>query len=467
MRVLVTGATGFIGRALVPALIGRGHSAVALTRSRERALDRLGAEPEIATIPDGDSALAALVAQVERCDAVVSLAGEPVIGARWTAARRERIVASRAGLTEKIVRAIGLAKSRPRAFVSASAVGFYGDRGDAELGEDAAAGDGFLARTCVAWEDAARAAESLGVRVARMRIGIVLGREGGALATMLPAFRAGVGGPLGSGRQFVPWVHLHDVVRMFATALDDERFDGAINCSAPAPATSREFARALGRAVRRPAIIPVPALALRAAFGDAASAMLASQRALPRRLEALGFRFAFPSIDSALADVTGAPGITIERAGAGFELRASARLDAPISVAFPFFSNARNLGAITPAAVRFHIIGDVPEMRAGALIDYTLRISGFPMHWRTRIESWEPGRRFVDVQERGPYREWRHEHSFAADGGGTRMEDHVRFAAPLGSLGRLATPIVVAPMLRRIFAYRNDVIRARFSSSSR
>lgn len=478
MRVLVTGATGFIGRAVIPALVGRGHRVVAAVRSAARARDLLGAEPEVFAITDDDRAL---VAQLERCDAIVNLAGEPVIGARWTESRRAAIRSSRVDFTARLVRAIAQCANRPRVLVSGSAVGFYGDRGDTLLDEESPPGDDFLASVCVAWENAAHAAERLGARVVLLRTGIVLGREGGALARMLPPFRFAVGGPLGDGRQFVPWIHQHDLVRAIVAAIEDGRIHGPLNGVAPAPVTSNDFARALGAALGRPAVVRVPAFALRAAFGAAASALLASQRATPRRLESLGFSFEFPTIDAALADIVDAPDVTIGRATSAsddadefvrrgrptHELRARTVLDAPLAEAFEFFSSARNLGLITPAPVRFRIVGEIPPMQDDARIDYTLRIGPAPIRWRTRITRFEPGRRFVDVQERGPYRFWWHEHSFRADGDRTIMEDRVLYAPPLGILGRLVHPFVIAPALRRIFAYRGDVIRARFSSRGR
>ncbi len=300
MHVCVTGATGFIGRALVPALQRGGHTVVAWARSDARA--RLGADIETVTAASG---LAGMTAALERCDAVVNLAGEPLLGRRWTAARRATLRGSRVGLTAALVRALEAARTRPRVLVSGSAVGYYGDRRDEILTEDSTRGSGFLADLCRDWEDEARKAEALGVRVVLLRTGVVLGRDGGALAQMLPPFRLGVGGPIGSGRQYLPWIHLHDLVAIVVAALTDDRMRGPVNGVGPEPVTSRDFARALGRALRRPAILPTPALALRVIFGQAAEVMLASQRVVPAALERLSFSFAFPTLDAALADALG------------------------------------------------------------------------------------------------------------------------------------------------------------------
>jgi len=301
MRILVTGGTGFIGRALIPRLRADGHTIVAWVRSEARA--RAALEGDVELVPA--SRPEALAGAVARADAVVNLAGEPVVGKRWTAERRRALEESRIGVTRDLVGAIAAASPRPRVLVSGSAVGWYGDRGDERLTESSSPGDDFLARLCRSWEEAARAAEASGVRVATLRTGVVLGPGGGALAPMLPPFRLGVGGPVGSGRQYFPWIHRQDLVAAIAAMIVDARYRGPVNGVGPQEATSRMFAAALGRALHRPAVLPMPAFALRLIFGEAASVLLASQRAEPRVLLANGFTFAFPDLDRALADILG------------------------------------------------------------------------------------------------------------------------------------------------------------------
>jgi len=302
MRVFMTGATGFIGRALIPLLQREKHTVVVWARSSTRARSLLGAGVDI--VPAGGG-VEPLAAELGRCDAVVNLAGEPLLGGRWTARRRAALEASRVELTGTLVRAIAMAPKRPRVMVSASAVGFYGDRGAEVLTESSSAGEDFLSALCQRWERAACGAQAHGVRVVLLRSGVVLGKGGGALARMLPPFKLGAGGPIGSGRQYLPWIHLHDLVRVIAAALTDERYSGPVNGVAPEEADSRTFARALGRALHRPAVLPVPALALKMIFGEAATVLLASQRVEPRRLLERGFAFAFPTLDTALADIVG------------------------------------------------------------------------------------------------------------------------------------------------------------------
>jgi len=470
MRVFVTGATGFIGRALVPRLQRDGHAVVAWVRSPARARGLLGAEVELV---QADTAPDALVAAVERSDAVVNLAGEPLMGGRWTAGRREILEDSRINVTERLVRAMAEAKPCPRVFISGSAVGYYGDRADERLTEASSGGDDFLARLCRRWESATQDAERLGARVVLLRTGVVLGRAGGALAHMLPPFQLGVGGPVGSGTQYLPWIHLHDLVKIIAVALADDRYRGPVNGVAPEQATSRTFARALGRALHRPALLPVPALALKAIFGEAATVLLASQRVDPRVLRERQFAFDFPTLDSALEDIVGGTAVAISPAqsrpeGAGaarYELRARTVIDAPLEDTFAFFSKAANLGVITPAAMQFSIQGQAPPMAAGAVIDYRVRVGPLPVRWRTRITTWEPGRSFADLQEKGPYRFWWHEHTFQADGPRTVMEDRVYYTPPLGVVGRWANRVFIRSTLRKIFQYRGDVIRLRFGVS--
>jgi ligand-binding SRPBCC domain-containing protein len=320
--------------------------------------------------------------------------------------------------------------------------------------------------------------------VALLRTGVVLGREGGALGLMLPAFRLGLGGPLGGGSQYFPWIHLHDAVRIILVALEDARYEGPLNVVAPGETTNRGFARALGEAVGRPAVLPVPAAALRLLFGEASATMLASQRVRPNRLLELGFEFAHPTLAGALGDIVDERGLdvtpisTLPAAGsiAGaeylhrhppvFELRTRTVIDSPLEETFPFFSSAANLGLITPAALGFRLEGSPPSIRDGAAIDYRIRVGPVPLRWRTRIVRWDPPRRFADVQERGPYFSWWHEHTFEADGPRTVMDDRVCYAPPVpGALGRFVNRLIVAPMLRRIFAYRTDMIRLRFGSA--
>jgi uncharacterized protein (TIGR01777 family) len=292
MRVLVTGGTGLVGTPLRRALASAGHEVTVVTR---RPASHAARAVSWDALPDA----------IAGTDAVVHLAGAPVAAGRWTPARKAEIRDSRVETTRAVVRAIAATRSRPSVLVSASAIGFYGDRGDEPLDEDAPPGSGFLADVCRAWEDAAREAERLDVRVVRVRIGVVLARDGGALAAMLPPFRLGLGGPLGGGRQWMSWIHRDDVVALLMAALSGVTWHGAVNATAPHPVTNADFARALGRAVHRPAVLPVPAFALRLALGEMATVLLDGQRVVPAAARAHGFTFRFPYLDGALVDCLG------------------------------------------------------------------------------------------------------------------------------------------------------------------
>src|SRR4051812_6929947 len=301
MRVTLTGATGRIGTKLVGELTRRGDEVTVLSRDADRARSRLGDVEAHAWNPLGGPAPAAALAGR---DAVVHLAGED-LAQRWNEDVKRRILESRELGTRNLVEGIRAAEPRPATLLSASAVGYYGDRGADRLDETAPPGDDFPARVCQAWEREALAAEELGLRVVRVRTGVVLDAEGGALEKMLPPFRLGIGGPVAGGRQYVPWIHVDDLVGLYLVAIGDSAWAGAVNACAPEPATNRELSRALGRALRRPAIAPVPGFAVRLLYGEMADLVLKGQRAVPRRARDLGFAFRHAELDEALRATLG------------------------------------------------------------------------------------------------------------------------------------------------------------------
>lgn len=304
MRVFMTGASGFIGKRLVRELLRRGDTVVALTRKKQNL--RAGTADEQLIVVEGDPAQPGpWQEQVAGCDAVVALAGEPILGQRWNADFKRRLVDSRVEGMRRMVEALAAAPAerRPKALISASAIGIYGSRGDEILDEKARPASDFVAQLCVDWEAGAQAATVHGVRAVQLRIGIVLGESGGVLERMVPAFKAFVGGPIGSGEQFVAWIHIDDIVGLTLRALDDDRVTGPINLTAPQPVTMRELASTLGEVLHRPSAISVPTLALKVLLGEGAYVVLASQRVLPRRADALGYRFRFGDLRAALRDL--------------------------------------------------------------------------------------------------------------------------------------------------------------------
>ncbi len=310
-RIFVTGASGFVGRALVRVLVERGEKVSTVSRNPDAARAVLG---DGVGVVAGDPGFAgAWQEQVAAADVVINLAGQAIAGQRWNARYRQIIHDSRVDTTRYLVEAMAAPEARPQLLISASGIDYYPfsvDLGaalavdeDDEVGERAPRGESVLARICRDWEAEARRARSLGVRVVLMRMGVVLGRDGGALAQMSRPFKFLLGGRVGNGRQWFSWVHVDDVTRAFLFAIDDSGLSGAVNLVAPQPLRNRDLARALGRALHRPALLPAPAFAVRAAVGEFSEYLLNGRRAIPEVLLARDFEFAHPDIDGALAEI--------------------------------------------------------------------------------------------------------------------------------------------------------------------
>jgi uncharacterized protein (TIGR01777 family) len=295
MNITISGASGLVGRHVLRVLGDAGHKLHVLSRHAGTNL------PNGVKLTVWDPKSVPPLAGLENADAVIHLAGEPV-AQRWTAEAKRRIRESRVGSTERLVEAISRLPRRPAHLVCASAVGYYGSRGDEILEESSPPGTGFLPEVCVAWEKAAQAASALDLQVTSIRIGVVLDSRGGALGRLLAPFRAGVGGRLGSGRQWMSWIHVGDLAELFRFVIDTP-LKGAVNGVAPFPVSNAEFTQEVARALKRPALLPVPEFALKALLGDMAEILLASQRVAPRAAESAGFRFRFPQLGAALGDL--------------------------------------------------------------------------------------------------------------------------------------------------------------------
>lgn len=295
MRILITGATGFIGRSLCRALAESGHELLAVSRSPEKARD---------VLPEGTEIRSGVTDFIDAApEAVINLAGEPIAEGRWTDEKKRRIVESRVETTRAVVDLCARAENPPGVLVSASAMGYYGDQGQREVTEDTPPNHEFVHEICDRWETEARKVEAHGVRVAIARIGLVLDQGGGMLARTLTPFKLGVGGRLGDGKQYMPWIHREDMVRILIFLLEGEELSGPFNASAPKPVTNAEFTQALANKLNRPAVLPAPATALKLAFGEMSRLLLTGARMLPARLEKAGFDFRYPRLEDALENI--------------------------------------------------------------------------------------------------------------------------------------------------------------------
>ena len=302
MKIAIAGATGFVGSRLVPQLQAQGHQVIILTRSPQQASNRFGQAQIVGYNPlkSGE-----WQQSISGCDAVINLAGEPIAEKRWTPAQKRSILDSRQLGTQKIVEAIDLATIKPQVLINASAIGYYGTSETSKFDETSPAGTDFLAEVCAAWETAAQSVTANGTRVVILRLGIVLGENGGALGKMLAPFSAFVGGPIGSGNQWFSWIHRDDVVKLIIAALNDTKMQGVYNATAPNPITMTEFAQTLGTVMNRPSWLPVPNFVLEAMLGEGAIVVLQGQQVVPTRTLAQGFDFQYSTIEPALTAIVG------------------------------------------------------------------------------------------------------------------------------------------------------------------
>jgi len=304
MRVVIAGGTGFIGKALVRSLSEAGHWVDLLTR--DPIAQGTWTPKEVLCLPWDGETLGSWAQRFEDADAVINLVGEPIVGKRWTLVQKEKLRTSRLASTKVIVTALRKAAKKPSVLINASAIGYYGHVAEGDVTEEAAKGAGFLADLCLDWEQEAMAASELGVRVVCLRIGVVLEQGGGAIQKMMLPFRLFAGGPLGSGKQWFPWIHREDLVHIITFILENPELSGPVNATAPDPVRMTDFCKAFGKALGRPSWAPVPSLALKLLMGEMADMLLTGQRVVPRKLQGAGYPFKYPAIGPALEAVVGA-----------------------------------------------------------------------------------------------------------------------------------------------------------------
>jgi len=445
MRILMTGATGLIGKELGKKLSLEGHDIFVVSRSIAKAREQL---PFPCEVIRGDLTKEVLHDEkLKNIEAVVNLLGEPIADGRWNEERKKRIYDSRVTGTRNLI------KSLPqdlKVFVSGSAMGYYGDGSERLLSEDSPAGEDFLSKVCLDWEAEAKKASC---RKVFIRTSMVLAPHGGALEKMMFPFRLGLGGNLGDGKQWMSWIHLDDIVGLFAFALDNEKVEGPLNGAAPYPVRNHEFTQSLAGALGKKTGPAVPGLALKLLFGELADALLYSQQGDAKKAITLGYEFKYQKIQEALREIC-AP----FRAGEEVFQAEQFIADPPEKV-FEFFKDPNNLERITPELLNFHIEKvSTSEIQQGTRIDYKLKVHGFPMTWKTEINEWKPPFRFIDNQKAGPYVLWTHLHEFRPFQGGTLMVDHVRYKLPMGFFGWALGSNFVRKDIESIFSFRRKYI---------
>jgi uncharacterized protein len=451
MKILMTGATGLIGKELGKALVGRGYEVFVVTRDVAKARSQL---PFPCEIIEGQLTEGPLThyQSLPPMDVVINLAGENIGGGRWNESRKRKIYESRILGTRHLIQSLPVA---PKVFISASAIGYYGSQGDTVLTEDSPPGDDFLAQVCQDWEEElltfSYGEVMTATRVVSIRTGMVLSSQGGAMDRLLPLYRRGLGSILGDGKQWMSWIHIADQVGLILHALEKNSLRGPINLVSPNPVTNEEFSKTLASVLDVRLGPRVPAMVLWASMGEMANLVLNSQRVLPQVATQTGYKFKYPELKAALEQVCNREEQEV--------FISEQYLPWKPEQVFPFFSHAGNLQKITPSSLNFEILSGSPgQIQQGSEIVYRLKLHGVPMKWRTRIEDWNPPHQFTDTQIEGPYTVWRHTHEFRPFAGGTLMVDRIHYILPMGAFGSLLGGSFVRAELERVFAYRREYL---------
>jgi len=448
MKILIAGATGFIGKELIKKLDEKGHEIVVLTRNRETARFHIPVHCEIQQWDPENNPVS--TNYLNDVDAVINLSGENIASSFWTDTQKRKLIGSRIMSVRRIVQAMRAMNTKPKVFISASAVGFYGNRKNEELRETSSAGKGFLSKICQSWENEITESKKLGIRTVIFRLGMVLGHDGGALEKIIPAFKLGLGGKLGDGSQWMSWIHINDFVNMIVYSIENPKINGIINAVSPNPVKNIEFTKTLGRLLKRPTILPVPGIALKIGLRDLSDLILYSQKVSAEKICENGFKFTYPSIDKAFEEVTD---------HSFHEITTEQWVPQSIKKTFSFFKEAKNLEKLTPDFLKFKILSQsTQEINDETIITYRLSIHGIPFKWKSKISDWNPDSKFSDIQLKGPYRYWHHTHSFEEKNGGTLIKDHVLYKIPFGFLGDLVAASFIKKDLETIFSYRNKRI---------
>jgi uncharacterized protein (TIGR01777 family) len=456
-RILLTGGTGFLGQALGQELVLRGYTVTVISRTKKEALANLSFPADVVTWEDEEAISEAL----SGAEAVIHLAGDNIGRLRWTRRSKASILASRVKTTARLTDWINRLENPPKAFLVASAIGIYGHRGQEELTEDSAAGQGFLAETAIDWEAASEKLPSETRRVI-MRFGVILGLAGGMLRKIQPIYASNLGSRLGDGKQILSWIHLDDAVAAIGFLLENPSLSGPFHICAPNPTPHFKLHDWLNKRFASLNPPPVPAWVLKVLMGEASSILFDSIRALPKRLLAAGFHFRYPHLEQALSQL-------YRDCSAKMPLLLTQQqwISADQTKVWSFFSRPENLESITPPNLGFKILSQSEgELQQGSKIRYRIKLRGIPLKWETVLTVWRPRTAFTDVQMSGPYKTWIHAHEFVALGKGFLLKDLVQYELPMPFFSHPLFGWLITMEINRIFRYRHKAI-ARLVGRSR
>ena len=446
MKILVTGATGFVGQTLLPLLIEKGHKIIVLTRDKKTAQVRL---PVACKIYEWGKDL---LRNEEGIEVVINLCGENIASGFWTKKRKQNIYDSRVVSTRTLIEFFRKNTNPIKTWISASAIGIY--KNSIVPNESSPSGQGFLAEVCKDWEEESFKVKDLNIRAVVFRIGMVLGFDGGAMDKMLPLFKLGLGGNISDGNQWMSWIHVRDLAGLIVEAMDNTSYEGPINAVSPNPVTNRDFTFTLAKILRRPAILPVPGWVLKILFGEMSQIIITSQKVSSELVKKLNYKFIYPKIREALKNIGDQTGHT---------LLIEQWVPQPLDKIFRFFTDPHNLEALTPEFLKFKILKVTSTpIKEGTLLDYRLKIRGIPVRWQSKITECINEIRFADMQTRGPYQFWHHIHEFYEKDGGTIIRDRVFYKLPGWVPGDIIAHWFVRKELERIFLHRRKVVTELF-----
>ena len=446
MKILLTGATGYVGQFVGRRLVDEGHEVVALTRSPEDA--KLSFPAQVTDLPS--------LSSISNIDGVIHLAGASIADQRWTSSYKKTLYSSRVGFTKKILESLKI--DSLKVWVQMSATGYYEPETEPKITEESGKkAKGFLGDLVEDWESSV---DELKARVVKLRMGMVVGEKSHALEKMTPIFKSGIGAVLGSGKQYMPWIHIDDAVSVMMESLKDPSYSGVYNLTAPELIQNKAFTKELVEVLGAVHILPpAPTLSLKILYGEMSQIILNSLPVYPERLENQGFTFKYPKLKEALLEA-------IPKLETGERILTRLQwIPKSMEDTFEFFQNEKNLEDITPPSLNFKVLKkSTDKIEKGSLIDYKLKINGIPIKWRTLIATWNPPESFSDYQLKGPYKKWDHTHNFRPLGSGTLMEDRVIYKLPLGLVGRIFAMWYVKKDVNKIFNYRWDKVKDMFKA---